>query len=185
MNQFFDQAFAYLLHDEGVVYTNDPRDAGGPTKFGITQKTYESYVGHLVLLNEIKEMSVETAKQVYTSLYWVPLSCDKMTLFPVATAIFDTGALYGIGVAATTAQRAINTCQQDATVAIDGHIGAATLSYLNANDPKPFIVAYHSLVLDRIDVVIENNPKDEIFRKGWTARADRLLTLLDVGAVIE
>ena len=37
----FDKALALVLHHEGP-FSSDPRDPGGPTKFGISQRAYPS-----------------------------------------------------------------------------------------------------------------------------------------------
>lgn len=177
----FDSAFNFTIGNESRRYVNDPADSGGPTKFGITISVYENFFGKPVLGSEIELMSEDTAKQIYMALYWHRMSCGAMTTPAIAICLFDTGVLYGVGTASLLAQHALSIC--GATIKLDGIIGDNTVSFLNSVVEDSFISTFRGLVLERIDTVITNNPKDERFRSGWAARADRLLTLLDVNVL--
>jgi lysozyme family protein len=178
VNNFFDQAFSYLLANEGFTYTNDPLDSGGPTKFGITQKTYESFVGRLVEAAEIKDLTIEEAKKFYFERYWLLMSCDKITVLGIAVCIFDTGVLYGPGTSAILAQKTANLC--GANLKFDGHLGEKSIEFINLIRQGVFLENFHALALARIDSVIASNPKNEVFKNGWVNRANRLLTLSNI-----
>lgn len=60
----FDTAFDRVLGHEGG-YTNDPEDPGKETNWGISKRAYPE-------LN-IKELSKQTAKEIYFRDYWRPL----------------------------------------------------------------------------------------------------------------
>lgn len=178
-----DVAFNYLLGDEGTKYTNDPADSGGPTKFGITKKTYETFFGHVVNDDEIKSMTSAVAKQIYAAQYWAPLRCGEIKALNLAITFFDSAVLYGVGTTTFLIQRALALC--GAPIKLDGILGDKTMGFINSmgggSQPQRSVLtnAFHGLLLDHIDAVIVANPKDERFRKGWTERADRLLKLLD------
>lgn len=171
----FDQAFIYLLENEGASFTDDPDDSGGATKFGITKATYEHYVGEMVATAEIQSMTADTAKKIYFEKYWKPLKCDQMKSIVVAVAVFDCAVLYGPGTAVLLMQRALSLC--GATIKLDGLIGEKTLTILNIVKEGDFLHAFRHQILLRIDSTILARPKAEKFRIGWTKRADRLLTL--------
>ncbi len=183
MNRYFDEAFAYILKNEGVDYTNDPKDSGGPTKFGITQRDFEIYIGRIVPAIEIKEMHIDIAKSFYFNRYWKFLLCDHLDRAGIAICIFDTSILYGVGTAALLAQRTVSLC--GATLKLDAVVGDKTVDALNIVPVEAFLNAFHGLVLARIDTVITENPKNEVYRKGWTSRANRLLTLINIDPVID
>jgi lysozyme family protein len=170
----FDFAFAYTFKNEGTVYTDNPDDAGGPTKFGITLRTYRSYYGKGEAA-DIQNLDIDTAKSLYRALYWEPLSLGKLESVFQCIALFDTSVLYGTRTAAVMAQKAINTFGYD--LKLDGLLGDKSVELLNETRGPEFIKAYSTLVLQRIDEVILAFPKNEVFREGWTRRADRLLTL--------
>jgi len=182
MNKIFDQAFEYLIKNEGEKYTNDQNDSGGPTKFGVTHRAYENWVKQPVPISEIRNMDRETAKEFYFDMYWKKLYCDKMTNPVVAICVFDCGVLYGMWKASLFAQKALIECRFD--LKLDGIFGDRTLDALNTVKEEDFLKAFHGLLLARIDQICLARPKDEKWRKGWTNRADRLLTLVNRGPVI-
>lgn len=171
----FDQAFEYLLKDEGTKYTNDPKDSGGPTKFGITQTTYEQYVKRISTIDEIKNMSVETAKQIYFDLYWKAGGCDRILHLGLAACLFNSGVLYGTGTTSILAQKALNKCGY--TLKSDGVFGDKSIAAINQVGPAKFLKEFHGELLNRIETIIAANPKNERFRNGWINRANRLLAL--------
>ncbi len=181
-----DVAFNYLVDtDEGSKYTNDPDDSGGPTKFGITKATYEEFFKVAVSDDVIAEMTPETAKQIYSALYWARLRCGDIQDLGLATAIFDSSVLYGVGTIALLVQRALSLC--GATLELDGILGDKSIELINRlgggalSNRTTILTAFHGLLLEHIDAVIVAKPKDEKYRHGWTLRADRLLRLLDEG----
>lgn len=177
----FELAFIYLLGNEGRKYVNDPRDSGGPTKFGITLKAYQTFLGRLVTAIEMSALTEDQAKEFYFKTFWQP--CDSIPAAATAIGIFDCAVLYGPGTAALIAQRALSLLTSVA-IKIDGIIGDKTVELLDLVGEEDFLEAYHKLIIDRIDKVIAANPSQEVFRHGWTARADKMLTLLDLTPLI-
>jgi lysozyme family protein len=175
MTPKFDGAFNYLLGDEGRKYTNDPNDSGGPTKFGITKRTYEAFFKKSVPDSEIENMTEDTAKQVYFYEFWKPLRLDEIENDGLATAIFDCAVLYSPKISVRMAQTSLRACGR--TCAVDGSIGEHTLQALNGIAPFMFLTVYRGQVLLRDEKVVEANPKDKKYLNGWKARADRLVDL--------
>lgn len=171
----FDQAIEYLFKNENTVYTNNPRDSGGPTKYGVTLRAYASYVGRAVTAEEIQNLSEDDAKKFYFARYWAPLACPRIVHTSVAIALFDTGVLYGVGTSALLAQEALSAC--GVPLKFDGHIGDKTVAAFNRVNDDEFLEAFHELILQRIEHVVAINPKNLDFRDGWKNRANRLLTL--------
>ena len=95
MKKNFDQSLKWVLKDEGG-YTNDPRDPGGPTNYGITIIDYRKYVDPNGTASDVKNMNIETAKKIYREKYWNAIGGD--TLWSgVDYACFDYGVNSGIG----------------------------------------------------------------------------------------
>ncbi|MDH4163339.1 MAG: hypothetical protein OEW15_11720 [Nitrospirota bacterium] len=179
-----DVAFHYLIEfSEGWEYVNDPDDPGGPTKFGITKKTYENFFGVCVPDREIELMSPAIAKQIYAAEYWAPLALGCVQNLGFAVAFFDTCVLYGVRTTGLMIQRALS--RGGATLKLDGIIGDKSLGFINlAGGGSPsaqlqLMKAFQGQIMDRIDAVIVAKPTSEKYRRGWTNRADRLLNLLD------
>lgn len=174
-NENFERAFAYLLKNEGLTFVNDKDDAGGPTKFGVTKKTYENFIGREVSVEEMNNLTIGTVKLLYMKEYWESLFLDKVQQLNIAIAVFDTGVLYGIGVAASLAQRTVNI--YGGTLKVDGVIGEESVKALDTVHQGDFLRMYRSLILARIETVISVNPQDKKFRIGWVKRANKLLDL--------
>lgn len=173
----FDAALLYLVSNESGVYTNNPADPGGPTKWGVTLNAWARFTDFKQTKPEdIEALTFDDVKPFYQKIFWEPLACESIHDPAIAIAIFDTGVLYGVTFAGLFTQQALGIC--GAIIVIDGIIGARTIDALNHVPRSQFIDSYCKFVLRRIESIIRKNPKDEVFRKGWTARADKLLTLV-------
>lgn len=62
------------------MYTNDPKDPGGETKFGVAKASHPD-------LN-IRLLSLEQALQIYYTNYWVKFGLDSVA-YPLSVAVFD------------------------------------------------------------------------------------------------
>lgn len=166
----FDKAFEYLLPNEGE-YSNIPEDPGGPTNWGITQEDLKNYRGTDVSVDDVKNMSMDEAKDIYKLNYWGELGGLDVSQQAIATCLFDCGVLYGPVTAINYAKQILRGLglfqdKDDLVMA------------LNLVDPKEFIHSYRERIITRINWIIENNPTQEVFRQGWMNRANRLLTLI-------
>jgi hypothetical protein len=79
MRESFDKAFEIVVGLEGG-YSNDSNDPGGETKYGIS-KRYNPDI-------DIKNLTLEQAKQIYLERYWKPSGCDH-ALYPMDICLFD------------------------------------------------------------------------------------------------
>jgi len=84
MTDSFDKCFELLIQNEGG-YSNNPHDPGLETMYGVTIKIARTwgYTGPM------KDLPIETAKEIAKSLYWTPFGCDFFPL-PIAFQVFDT-----------------------------------------------------------------------------------------------
>ena len=171
------------MGDEGTKYTNDPNDKGGPTKFGITLRVYRSFYNMDATAEDIQNMTVDKAKNLYLTLYWLELNCDKILNDPIAIAIFDTAVLYGPGTSARLAQKTVNAI--GLFLKVDGDLGDESVTKLNQLKGDEFIDVFRGLVLNRITEVVSKIPTDKEYEAGWSKRADRLLTLNDNNFLIK
>lgn len=180
MNPFgpsvFDLALSYLIEKgEGSAYTDDPDDAGGPTKFGVTQKSYSQFLGFEVTPEMMQALTVDDARPFYRNQYWAPLNCSRMKDPGIAIAVFDCGVLYGLVQTGVMVQQALNLT--GGLLRTDGVIGDRTLDLLNKVSRVTLLVNLERFVLLRIDHLVKTHPRNEKFRAGWENRARRLLTL--------
>jgi len=174
----FKDALSYTLANEGG-FTLGEGDAGGVTNFGITQEDYSKWLKEPASVEDVKNMTVQAASDIYFGFYWCPLSLDGLAS-PVATCIFDMGVNFGIVRGAMFAQQANNMQQATSKLKIlivDGHIGPISATSLGNVVPSTFILSYYQLVHAHYMGIVQNNPGDQQFLAGWLARASRLFTL--------
>jgi len=111
MSAAFDAAFDILIGHEGG-YSNNPRDPGGETRFGISKRSYPR--------EDIKNLTVERAKEIYRRDYWRPIRGDELVA-PLALLVFDAAVNNGVG-------QAIRWLQRAARVPVDGDLGPVTIA---------------------------------------------------------
>ncbi|RZL29624.1 MAG: hypothetical protein EOP64_00030 [Sphingomonas sp.] len=166
----FDQAFGYAILNEGQIFTDDPADRGGATRYGITQRTLSEFLGKEAPKDAVAALTMEQAKEIYRKLYWTALGLDAAPAIS-ATALFDTAILCGQG-------RAIRLTQKALVLTIDGNLGPVTRGALLRAAPSGYVyrlvpaLAEHFFALARADV------SQQRFLEGWVKRAMRLLSLI-------
>jgi hypothetical protein len=79
MRESFDKAFEITIGLEGKP-TNDPRDPGGFTIWGLASR-YNSGISPATTL--------EDAKKIYLEKYWIPAGCDDVP-YPMDVCLFDS-----------------------------------------------------------------------------------------------
>ena len=79
MRENFDKAFQLTVGLEGG-YSNDPRDPGGATRYGIAKKYHPQ--------EDIENLTLDRAKEIYLAEYWIPVGCDNQA-YPMDVCLFD------------------------------------------------------------------------------------------------
>ena len=91
----FANCLAIVLKWEGG-YVNNPRDPGGPTNHGITIATLSHELGRAATIQDVQNMSVTAAGDIYRKKFWNLISGD--TLMPgVDLMLFDIAVNSGPG----------------------------------------------------------------------------------------
>lgn len=162
----FERAQEIVREFEGG-YSDDPKDPGGATNFGITRKTLAAWRGKPVSKADVANMSYQEAKDIYFSQYWSKSSCGAMP-GPLALAVYNVCVHAGPGTAATYLQKALN--QNGAAVAVDGGIGGETLGAIPTT-PLPDVI---SDVIDLYAAKLRAHPDYEHFKNGFNRRVNKL-----------
>jgi lysozyme family protein len=139
MKESFDKAIEFVLKREGL-YSNDSSDLGGETNFGISKKAYPNL--------DIKNLTIDDAKEIYRRDYWNDLNCD---LLPekLDIVVFDCGVNQGTG-------------------------KATELLYKCDKDWKNLLF----LRIQHYNNIVGKNPKQIKFLRGWTNRILELWTAI-------
>ena len=154
LNTFNDIIEDTLEHEGG--YVNDPLDAGGETKYGITKKFYPNV--------DIKNLTKEQAKKIYHQDYWRRAKCDEVPSH-LKHIYFDMCVNFGISGAIKVLQKVANN--KGAKLEVDGKIGSKTISAVQ-NLEIERVRAYRVL---RFANIVIKKPEQERFWFGWYRRA--------------
>lgn len=137
----FDRFFTRLV-DVEKGYVNDPDDDGKETKFGISRNAYPN--------EDIKNMTLDRAKELYRRDYYVPMGIDEIEDERLAWQVFDYGVNAGV-------PRAMYLLKD----------------VLKMDDYDEYI----NYVGERVKFCLElsiRKPKNKKFLKGWVLRAVEL-----------
>lgn len=145
----FEAAFLRLLRHEGF-HSNDPRDAGGETKYGISKRAYP----HI----DIATLTLGAAKDIYRLDYWHKIRADELP-DAIRFDMFDLAVNSGVGAAVRLLQRA-------AGVAVDGVLGPVTTAAVAAAEPHRLRAR---LLGHRLQLMTDLSTW-AVFSRGWARR---------------
>lgn len=143
----FHTAFDRLLGFEGG-YSNDPKDLGGETNWGISKRSYP----HV----DIKALTIEGAKAIYLRDFWQPLDGAHPA---IRFQVFDFAVNGGLSVS-------IRKLQYVVGVADDGHWGPVSSKALATFDVNDVLLRFNAQRL-RFYATLRGWPD---FGKGWVLR---------------
>ncbi|MCU4182388.1 glycosyl hydrolase 108 family protein [Bosea sp. BH3] len=160
----FDNCLDLVFGREGG-FSNDSRDNGGPTQFGITLATLKSWRkaqgdDSEVTIEILKALTKDEANAIYRNRYWNPLRGDDLPK-GVDLIVFDFGVNAGPATAAKMLQKIVGADP-------DGAIGPATLRCVALMKPRDII---DEMARRRIDYY-KNLEDWDAFGKGWTNRTE-------------
>lgn len=157
----YRQSLSLVLAHEGG-YTDHPRDPGGPTNLGVTQRVYDAYRAYRGLKTQsVKLISSTEVADLYAKNYWKLVKGDSLPA-GLDYAVFDFAVNSGVSRATRYLQRVIG-------VEDDGALGLISLTAIERAykaDPIKLITKY---CLNRL-AFLESLDTFDVFGKGWTRR---------------
>ncbi|MGJ8685854.1 MAG: glycoside hydrolase family 108 protein [Spongiibacteraceae bacterium] len=147
----FKQALDFVLTEEGEE-TNDPKDPGGHTKYGISKKAYPN-------LN-IAALTVDDAAEIYYRDYWAKLPTLPDVVHFLA---FDCAVNCGT-------RRAIRILQLAIGAKDDGRWGPKSQAALEKKPLQELIINYQA---ERARFYALLDDLDDIYARGWMRRTMR------------
>lgn len=166
----FDRAFEHSLAKEGG-FVNDPNDAGGATKYGVSLRTYRLYYPEADI-STIQNLSVGQAKEFYKKYFWQANRYDEIKNPDMAIKIFDACINMGPRQAHLCLQRALNCV--GFKLQEDGNLGPATLAALNRTECPEWnfaiLCSYRSELAGYYRLLAEIKPTNKRFLDGWLSK---------------
>ena len=124
MKQSFYKSLNEVLKHEGG-YVNHPKDPGGATNRGVTQRTYDAWRASRKLpKRSVRLLTPEELTALYRQNYWDAVRGDELPV-GIDYAVFDFAVNSGVS-------RAVRLLQQLVGVKVDGQLGPATLRATSA-----------------------------------------------------
>ena len=180
MSKYDDPIGEIILKHEGG-FVNDPLDRGGATNLGITQATLSSWRGHQVTVEDVKNLTEDEAREIYTTRYlqkpkidWLPFPHPQVFVLDMAV---NHGPGRGIRILQTTIRKA-----GFGPISVDGGMGPATRAAAERAQAEMGPYFQNAMVEERkafYEAIIAKNPSQERFRRGWMRRADSFVLPVD------
>lgn len=155
----FARALDLVLRHEGL-WSDYPRDPGGPTMKGITLRTYADFLGRDVSKSELRAIPLDHIKAIYKQGYWDKVSGDDLPA-GIDYCAFDAAVNSG-------PRRAVVWMQKAMMVAADGDFGPKTLAAAKSANVS---WAIRRMVRFRLDF-LQSLSTWRTFGRGWQSRVD-------------
>ena len=131
-------------------------DAGGTTRYGISQRAYPGI--------DLSKITLDEAIEIYKIDYYDKLKLEQVLNDSLRWKIFDIAVNMGVGRACKIVQEAIG-------VPVDGLIGSVTLTAINFSDPESLLKKIEKLQIYHYAIICRANEIQYKFLKGWNRRA--------------
>ena len=131
-------------------------DAGGTTRYGISQRAYPGI--------DLSKITLDEAIEIYKIDYYDKLKLEQVLNDSLRWKIFDIAVNMGVGRACKIVQEAIG-------VPVDGLIGSVTLTAINFSDPELVLKKIEKLQIYHYAIICRANEVQYKFLKGWNRRA--------------
>jgi lysozyme family protein len=168
----FSGCLEFVLAREGGK-SDDPKDRGGRTAYGVTQKVYDQYLAEKGAAKaDVWTIPPADVAAIYRSGYWDAIHGDDLCAASpeVALATFDAAVNHGPGRAVRMLQKALGAKE-------DGQVGPKTLEALHLAAATGYprvlrrMLAARDLFFRRI---VAGDPSQERFLKGWLNRVNHV-----------
>lgn len=166
-----------LVLEGNGKFTNDPKDSGGATRFGITETVARAngYIG------DMKELPREVAFSIYKKRYWEATGINLINdVYPLlAERVLAFGILAGPKTSIQFLQRCLNVLNRNGKdypdISVDGTVGPkssipALQAFINKRGEEGKLVLIGMVVSLQSTYLIElaeRRPKDEEYEYGW------------------
>ena len=166
-----DEMIDAILQREGG-YVDHPADRGGPTNFGITQKTLSRYYGWAVTAQEVKDLEVEVAREIYVQDYYTGPRIDSLPP-EIQPFLFDCAVNHGPRRAIKFLQSVCNQAGYQPPLDMDGAVGPNTRKGAEWALREMGDILLKALIEERRNfylVIVDQRPSQQVFLNGWLNR---------------
>jgi lysozyme family protein len=159
----FERSLDKVLLEEGG-WSDHPKDPGGATMKGVTQRVYDAYRARVGKPKQsVRYIGDSELQDIYRSSYWNLAKCDQLPA-GVSYVVFDGAVNSGV-------KQSVKWLQGALGVIDDGVIGPTTINAARQDTD-------HDALIERICALrlafLKSLKTFPTFGKGWTARVYRV-----------
>jgi lysozyme family protein len=159
MTKNFRDCLELVLKHEGG-YVDHPKDPGGRTNLGVTQRVWEEWIGHPATEKDMRELTPAIVAPMYEMRYWRTSYCEKLPR-GLDLLVFSMAVNAGSG-------RSVKLLQDAIGVVADGVIGPNTMAKINEANVEVLIDKF-SEARTSFYKGLKTFP---VFGKGWLSRTE-------------
>jgi len=160
MTKNFRDCLALVLKHEGG-YVDHPKDPGGRTNLGVTQRVWEEWVGHKVDEKAMRALTPAIVAPMYEMKYWRTSYCEKLPR-GLDLLVFSMAVNAGAG-------RSVKLLQDAIGVVPDGIIGPRTMAKINEANVETLIDKFS----EARRAYYRGLKLFPVFGRGWLNRTDK------------
>lgn len=177
MDEIRELCFDFIMKEEGgSLYTNDPQDPGGPTKYGIALNYNRSVIPDkngdgVVNAADVQALDENDARKIFREVYWNRNKCGWLPgpfAFMMGDMVFNPGP----GAAAKILQQSLNSF--GSRLAVDGAMGPLTLAEAGVLAKKDPVGVLREMTARRVQYYA-SRPNYGRYGLGWLRRSERCL----------
>lgn len=172
MENRFNTCVEVVFKWEGV-YSNNPKDTGGATKYGITLETLSNWRGKKVAVKDVQALTLNEAREIYKAKYWTPINADNLPR-GLDLIAFDAAVNHGVAFAMPSLQKV-------AGLSPTKPVDQSTIKALSLQPTEDLIE--HFAMLRKERYVTRDN--FATFGKGWFNRLDDVTNIALTGYTME
>jgi lysozyme family protein len=160
MTKNFRDCLDLVLKSEGG-YIDHPKDPGGRTNLGVTQRVWEEWIGHPATEKDMRELTPAIVAPMYEMRYWRTSYCEKLPR-GLDLLIFSMAVNAGAG-------RSVKLLQDAIGVLPDGVIGPNTMAKINEANVETLIDKFS----EARTAYYKGLKLFPVFGRGWLNRTDK------------
>jgi lysozyme family protein len=160
MTKNFRDCLELVLKHEGG-YIDHPKDPGGRTNLGVTQRVWEEWVGHPATEKDMRELTPAIVAPMYEMRYWRTSYCEKLPR-GLDLLVFSMAVNAGAG-------RSVKLLQDAIGVVTDGVIGPNTMAKINEANVETLIDKFS----EARTAYYKGLKLFPVFGRGWLNRTDK------------
>jgi lysozyme family protein len=160
MTKNFRDCLELVLKHEGG-YIDHPKDPGGRTNLGVTQRVWEEWIGHPATEKDMRELTPAIVAPMYEMRYWRTSYCEKLPR-GLDLLVFSMAVNAGAG-------RSVKLLQDAIGVVADGVIGPNTMAKINEANVETLIDKFS----EARTAYYKGLKLFPVFGRGWLNRTDK------------